>query len=98
MGFEEVVTAARSPWQNPFAESIIGTIRRECLDHVVVVSEGHLRRIPSEYLDYYHRRLVHRSLEMDCTEPREVREVDRGRVIAIPEVGGIHHHYERVAA
>jgi len=89
---------AKSEWQSLFAERVIRTIRRECLEHVVVVNERHLCRTLSEYLDCYHKWLVHRSLNMDCPEPREVHEVNRGRVIGIPAVGGLHHHYERIAA
>jgi putative transposase len=98
VGFEELLTAARSPWQNPYVERLIGTIRRDCRDHVIVVNERHLRRILSEYFHHYHRWRVHRSLEMDCPEPRKVHEVARGRVIETPEVGGLHQHYESVAA
>ncbi len=98
MGIEHVVTAPRSPWQNPFVERLIGTIHRECLDHVVVLNERHLRRILSRYLDYDHRWRVHQSLEMDCPANRDVHSIDRGRVVAIDHIGGLHHHYERVAA
>jgi putative transposase len=98
MGFEEVVTAARSPWQNPLVERMIGTIRRECLDHVIVVNENHLIRTLHSYFRYYHGWRTHRSLEMDCPQPRTVQPIDRGNVVELPEVGGIHHHYERVAA
>ena len=78
MGIEQVVTAARSPWQSPFVERLIGSIRRECLDHVVVLSERHLRRVLTCYLDYYHRWRVHQSLEMDSPERRDVHTVDGG--------------------
>ena len=98
MGFEEVVTAARSPWQNPFAERVIRTIRRECLDHVIVINEKHLKRTLRSYFRYCHGWRTHRSLEMDCPEPREVQSADRGGVIEMSEVGGLHHHCERVAA
>jgi putative transposase len=98
MGIEQVVIAARSPWQNPFVERLVGSIRRECLDHVIVLNERHLKRILTRYLEYYHRRRCHQSLEMDCPSPRETHPVDRGRVIEIAHLGGLHHHYERVAA
>jgi len=98
MGIEQVITAPRSPWQNPYVERLIGSIRRECLDHVIVFNERHLRRILSRYVDYYHRWRVHQSLEMDCPEHRAVHACERGRVIEIAELGGLHHHYERVAA
>jgi transposase InsO family protein len=98
MGFDEVLTAPRSPWQNPYVERLIGSIRRECLDHVIVLNERHLRRVVSKYLDYYHRSRTHLSLGMDCPEHRTIHEADRGRVIEIPDVGGLHHHCERRAA
>jgi putative transposase len=98
MGIAQVVSAPRSPWQNPFVERLVGTIRRECLDHVVVLNELHLRRILRSYFDYYHRYRVHQSLAMDCPEPREVHSEGRGRVVEIGHLGGLHHHYERVAA
>ncbi len=98
MGINEVLTAPRSPWQNAYAERVIGTIRRECLDHVVTLSERHLGRILSSYFDYYHRSRTHLSLEKDCPEPRLVHPPDAGEVIAFPQVGGLHHRYERLAA
>jgi len=98
MGIKQVVTAARSPWQNPFVERLIGSIRRECLDHVIVMNEKHLRRILAAYFIYYHRWRVHQSLEMDCPEHRNVHMLDRGRVVEIGHIGGLHHHYERAAA
>jgi putative transposase len=98
MGIEEVVIAARSPWQNPYVERLIGSIRREVLDHVIVLHEQHLRRILTGYFQYYHRFRTHWSLAMDCPEPRPVHPPTRGKVIAVPEVGGLHHHYERRAA
>jgi putative transposase len=70
MKIEEVITAARSPWQNPFVERIIGSIRREYLDHVIVLSENHLRRILKSYFEYYHRSRTHLSLAKDAPEPR----------------------------
>ena len=71
---------------------------RECLDHVIVLSERHLRRILSSYFDYYHRSRTHLSLEKDCPEPRTVHPPNAGKVIAFPQVGGLHHRYERLAA
>jgi putative transposase len=73
MGVEQMVTAPRSPWQNPFVARLIGSIRRDCLDRVVGLSERHLRRILSGNFDYQHRSRAHQSLEMDCPEPREVQ-------------------------
>jgi len=98
MGIEQVVTAPRSPWQNGYVERLIGSIRRECLDHVVVMNERHLRRILTGYFDYYHRWRIHQSLKMDCPERRDVHASDRGRVVELGHLGGLHHHYERAAA
>ena len=98
MRIEQVLTAPRSPWQNPYAERVIGSIRRDCLDHVIVLSERHLRRTLKAYFDYYHRWRTHLSLEMDCPDPRPVHPPDQGTVHAFPEVGGLHYHYERLAA
>jgi len=98
MGIEQVVIAARSPWQNPYAERLVGSIRRECLDHVIVLNERHLRRTLASYFRYYHRWRTHQGLEMDCPEPREVQSIDRGCVVECTHLGGLHHHYERVAA
>jgi len=92
------VTSPRSPWQDAYVERLIGTIRRECLDHVIVVDERHLKRILATYFRYYHDWLTHQALGMDCPEGRAVHAVDRGRVVQTPEIGGLHHHYERIAA
>jgi putative transposase len=83
---------------NPYAERVIGTLRRECLDHVVVLSETHLRRIVRRYVKYYHGARTHLALDKDAPEPRPVQPPDMGTVIEIPEVGGLHHRYERRAA
>jgi putative transposase len=98
MGIEEVLTAPQSPWQNPFAERLIGSIRRECLDHVVVLGERHLRRILTAYFAYYHRTRTHLSLEKDAPDGRPIEPPSLGAVLAIPEVGGLHHRYIRRAA
>lgn len=98
MGINEVLTAPRSPWQNPFVERFIGSVRRDCLDNVVVLSEWHLRRILKSYVSYYSKWRTHLSLDMDCPEPREVQPPERGEVVQFPEVGGLHHRYERLAA
>jgi putative transposase len=98
MGIEQVLSAPRSPWQNPFVERLIGTLRRDCLDHVIVLNERHLRRILARYLDYYHRWRTHLSLRMDAPSPRAVHPPDRGRVVEFPELDGLHNHYERLAA
>jgi len=98
MGISEVVSSPSSPWQNPYVERLIGSIRRECLDHVIVFSERHLRRILASYLAYYHESRTHLSLEKDTPMPRRVQALTEGHVIAFPAVGGLHHRYERRAA
>jgi len=97
MGINEVVTAFRSPWQNPFVERTIGSIRRECLDHVIVLNEEHLRRILEAYFSYYHDARTHLSLARNAPNPREVEPRSRGAVVAVPHVGGLHHRYTRAA-
>ena len=97
MGVEEVLTAPRSPWQNPYVERLIGSIRRECLDHVIVFNEAHLKRVLSRYFDYYHNSRTHSALDNNAPLPRVVEPSGRGRVAAIPQVGGLHHRYTRVA-
>src|ERR1022692_877589 len=98
MGITQVVTAPRSPWQNAYVERVIGAIRRECLEHIVIFNERHLRRILTSYRDYYHRSRTHLSLQKDCPDPRPVQSENRAKVIAIEEVGGLHHRYQRLAA
>jgi putative transposase len=98
MGIEEVLTAPRSPWQNPYCERLVGSIRRECLDHTIVLGDRHLKRILSKYVSYYHGFRTHMSLEMDAPNHRPVQTQDCGDVVEISEVGGLHHHYERQAA
>jgi putative transposase len=98
MGIDEVLIAPRSPWQNPYVERMIGSIRRECLDHVIVLHERHLRRLLTEYFQYYHHWRTHRALDMDCPVPRPVQRPADGSIREVPEVGGLHHHYERRVA
>jgi transposase InsO family protein len=98
LGIEELPTAPRSPWQNPFAERLVGSVRRECLDHVIVLGERHLHRIVKSYFAYYHRSRTHLSLSKDAPDPREVCPPTMGDIVARPEVGGLHHRYERLAA
>jgi putative transposase len=97
MQIEEVITAPQSPFQNPYAERLIGSIRRECLDHLIIVNEDHLRRTLREYLDYYHHSRPHQSLERNSPTPREIELPSKGKVISIPQVGGLHHLYRRAA-
>jgi transposase InsO family protein len=98
MGIQEIRTAPRSPWQNAYAERVIGSIRRECLDHVIVVNEAGLSRVLSGYLAYYHQARTHLSLAKDSPDPRPIAPPTLGQVVAIPLVGGLHHRYDRRAA
>ena len=88
LGIEEVVTAPQSPWQNPYAERLIGSIRRECLNHFVILSARHLRRTLARYFDYYHRSRPHLALGKQCPVPRSI--MSAGRIIRIPQLGGLH--------
>jgi transposase InsO family protein len=98
MGIDEVLTAPRSPWQNPYSERFNGSIRRDCLDRTIIFSEGHLRRILGKYFEYYNRYRAHRSLEMDAPEGRAAQTNHEGKVTAIHHVGGVYYHNERKAA
>jgi transposase InsO family protein len=98
MGITELITSPSSPWQNPYAERLVGSIRRECLDHVIVLGERHLRRLLTAYLTYYHAARTHLALEKDAPTRRRVQTPAEGSVVAFPEVGGLHHRYERRAA
>ena len=98
LGLREVPIAPHSPWQNAYAERFIGSLRRECLDHLIVLNERQASRILSAYARYYHRARTHLALDKDAPESRRVQRRELGRVIAFPEVHGLHHRYERVAA
>lgn len=98
LGISEVPTAPQSPWQNPYAERLVGSIRRECLDHVIVMGEKHLRRILKSYFDYYLGSRTHLSLAKDAPATRPVQGPEAGEIVEIPQVGGLHHRYERRAA
>ena len=97
LGIREVLIAPRAPWQNPFTERVIGSIRRECLDHVIAINERHLRRLLRSYLAYYNATPPHQSLHNDSPHQREVQTPAGGRIVAIPQVGGLHHRYHRAA-
>jgi hypothetical protein len=97
LGIERVLCAPRSPWQ-AYVERVIGTIRRECLDHVIILSETALYRQVKSFVTYDHASRTHLSLDKDSSESREVQPPDLGRIVAIPQVGGLHHRYERRAA
>jgi len=94
----EVLTASGSPWQNAYCERLIGSIRRECLDHVVVLNERHLLRVLRSYASCYHASRVHRSLDGDSPDGRAVELPELGEVLAHAQVGGLHHRYARRAA
>jgi putative transposase len=96
LGIEEILTALRSPWQNPHAERLIGSIRRECLNHYIILNARHLKRTLSSYFRYYHESRTHFSLAKQCPFLREPLSV--GKIVAIPQLGGLHHRYERIAA
>ena len=95
MGITKVVSAPASPWQNPYVERVIGSIRRECLDHIVVLGEAQLRQILRAYADYYNRARTHLALATDAPLGRSIHPT--GSVVAIPLLGGLHHQYARMA-
>ncbi|MDP8238817.1 MAG: integrase core domain-containing protein, partial [Candidatus Hatepunaea meridiana] len=98
-GTKQVKTSFRSPWQNAYCERVIGSIRRECTDHFIVINEAHLRRILREYVDgYYNTSRTHLSLDKDCPESRPVELPSQGVVVEMPVLGGLHHRYSRKAA
>ena len=98
MGIGEVVSRPSSPWQNPYAERLIGSVRRECLNHVIVINDQHLRRLLNEYFRNYHESRTHLSLEKDSPHSRVVQSNKSEVIIQIPQVGGLHYRYERRAA
>ena len=102
LGIEAVLTAPRLPWQGPYVERVIGSIRRECLDHVIVMNARHLKRLLANHFSYYHRSYhrwkVQHSLRMNSPDPRPIQPPELGEVVEFPNVGGLQHHYERRAA
>jgi transposase InsO family protein len=94
MGIRDKPIAPASPWQNGFAERLIGSIRRECVDHIVVLGEAHLRRILESYARYYNDIRTHRSLDKDAPAFRPIQRI--GNIASHPILGGLHHHYVRV--
>jgi transposase InsO family protein len=96
LGIEEVLTAPRSPWQNAYAERLIGSIRRECLNHFIVLNTRHLKKTLAAYFRCYHQSRPHLALSKQCPMERQVMK--DGAIVAIAELGGLHHRYERVAA
>ena len=98
MGIEDVPTAPRSPWQNPYIERLIGTVRRDCLDHVIALNDRHLHRVLAEYVSYYNESRTHLGLEKECPVPRAVDPPENGPIRKSPILGGLHHRYFREAA
>ena len=98
MGIKQVVSAPRCPWQRAYVERVIGSIRRECLDHLIVFHERSLYRHLQGFVDYYHRNRTHLALEKDTPESRPMQAPESGRIVSIPVLGGLHHRYERRAA
>ena len=92
-----MLIAPRSPWQNPYVERLVGSIRRECLDHWIVLNEDHLHRILAEYFAYYHESRTHLSLDRNSPAPRSVCPAAQGKVVAKAYLGGLHHCYTRAA-
>jgi len=97
LDMREVLIAPRSPRQNPYVERLIGSIRRECLNHVIVFNERHLKKLLRAYFGYYHTARTHLALDKQCPEPRSVELPVHGTIIAFPHVGGLHHEYRRAA-
>ncbi len=94
LGIEATRTANRSPWQNGTAERWVGTVRRELLDHVIVIDERHLRRLLRDYVDYYNEDRIHTCLrDSPHRRPAEIRPSEHARVVGLPRVGGLHHRY-----
>jgi len=98
MATKEVLIAPESPWQSPYVERLIGSIRRECLNHFIVFNESGLRRNLRSYFDYYQCSRTHLALAKDAPEPRTTQPPESGNVVALPLLGGLHHRYERRAA
>jgi transposase InsO family protein len=96
LGIEEVLTEPQSPWQNPYVERLIGSIRRDCLNHFVILNAKHLKKTLSSYFRYYHESRTHLGLGKQCPFPRQASSA--GKITAISQLGGLHHRYERLAA
>src|SRR4051812_44177332 len=96
LGMQEILTAPQCPWQNPYAERLIGSIRRECLNHYIILNARHLKRTLSGYFRYYHNSRTHLSLGKQYPFPRQA--LNDGKIVAIPQLGGLHHRYERIPA
>jgi transposase InsO family protein len=98
LGIGEVITAPGSPWQNASAKRVIGSIRRECLDHVIVLGERHLKYVLFSYVRYYHSARTHLSLDKDGPDGRAIQSQEQGKIVEIPGVGGLHLEYVRIVS
>ena len=98
MNIQDVRTAPRSPWQNAYVERVIGSIRRECLDHVIVLNAAGLHRVLTDYIAYYMASRTHLALGKDTPLTRPTSTLSAGRIVVTQEVGGLHHRYDRIAA
>jgi putative transposase len=96
LGMREILTAPQSPWRNSYAERLIGSIRRDCFNHYIILNARHLKRTLSCDFRYYHESRTHLSLGKQCPFPREGLRV--GKIVEIPQLGGLDHRYERIAA
>jgi transposase InsO family protein len=97
MGIRPVITAPSAPWQNPFVERVIGSLRRECLDHFLILNETHLDRLLRADVAYDNAVRPHHALDHNSPQPRDIDPPPGGRIIAVPQVGGLHHRYQRAA-
>jgi transposase InsO family protein len=95
-GLDEIVTAYRSPWQNGYVERVIGSIKRECMDHVILLNENHLRNILTAYISYYNKYRTHLGINKDSPEGRPIQT--EGTIYKVPAVNGLHNIYFRKAA
>ncbi len=98
LSLEEVLSAPASPWQRAYVERLVGSIRRDCLGHVILLGEGHLRKILKSYLEYYPRSRTHLGLGKDTPEPRAIQLPEMGEIVELPLVGRLHHRHARRAA
>jgi transposase InsO family protein len=96
LGIEEVLTAPRSPWQNPYVERLIGSNRRDCPDHFIILNARHLKQTLASYFRYYHESRTYLALGKQCPFAQQVSSA--GKVVEIPQLGELHHRYERIAA
>ncbi|MGA7711215.1 MAG: transposase [Rhizomicrobium sp.] len=96
MGIRDHPIRPHSPWMNGHVERLIGSIRRECLDHVIILNADHLRRVLSSYVDYYNFDRTHRALDKDAPNFRAVEAL--GAIVSRPVLGGLHHRYARIPA